>query len=145
MAGVAAFGTSLSRESDGTPGTYIAIANITSLSGPSMSRDTIDVTAHDSPNSYMEFVASLIDGGEVTCDINWDPSSTHDGSNTTTVLMGDLENTDPISYEIAFPDGSKFTADLLITDFEFTADYDDKLEASLSWKVSGLPAFTAAA
>lgn len=147
MAGVAAFGTSLSR-GDGDPGgtgeLFIALANITSLSGPSMSRDTIDVTAHDSPNKYMEFVASLIDGGEVTCDINWDPSATHSGTNTTTVLMTDLEDTEPVNYEIAFPDGSKFAAALLITGFEFDADYDDKLAASLTWKVSGLPAFTAA-
>lgn len=144
MSGLAAFGTSLSRESDGLPGTYIAIANITALSGPSMSRDTIDVTAHDSASGYREFVASLIDGGEVTCDINWDPAGTHDGSTITAVLMGDLEAPNPVSYEIAFPDGSKFAADLLITGLEFEADFDDKLAASLTWQVSGLPTFTAA-
>lgn len=143
MAGVAAFGTTLSRD-NGT--TFDAIANITSLSGPSMSRETIDVTAHDSANKYMEFVASLIDGGEVTADLNWDPSDASlDSTNTTTQLMSDLENTEPIDYEIAFPDGSKFAASLLITGFEFTANYDAKLEASLTFKVSGLPTFTAAA
>lgn len=143
MAGQAAFGTSLSRD-NGT--TFDALANITSLSGPSMSRDTIDVTAHDSPNGYAEFVASLIDGGEVTCDINWDPAdSSLNAANTTTTLMDDLENTDPVGYEIAFPDGAKFEANLLITGFEFTADFDDKLSASLTWKVSGLPTFTPAA
>lgn len=143
MPGVAAFGTTLSRD-NGT--SFDPIANITSLSGPSMSRDTIDVTSHDSPNSYMEFVASLIDGGEVTCDINWDPAAADlDATNTTTQLMADLENTSPIDYEIAFPDGSKFAAALLITGFEFEANFDDKLSASLSFKVSGLPTFTAAA
>jgi len=149
MAGVAAFGTSLSRgqgDTDPGPETFDPIANITSLSGPSMSRDTIDVTAHDSPNKYMEFVASLIDGGEVTCDINWDPADESlDSANTTTTLMGDLEDTEPINYAIAFPDGSKFAAALLITGFEFEANFDDKLSASLSFKVSGLPTFTAAA
>lgn len=143
MAGVAAFGTSLSRN-NGTD--FDAIANVTALSGPSMSRDTIDVTAHDSPNSYMEFVASLIDGGEVTAELNWDPADTSlDSGNTTEQLMTDLEDTNPVDYEISFPDGAKFEASLLITGFEFEANYDDKLTASLTFKVSGLPTFTPAA
>lgn len=145
MAGVAAFGTTLSRD-NGT--SFDAIANITSVSGPGLSRDTIDVTAHDSPNAYMEFVGSLIDGGEVSAEINWDPAAADLGStpaNTTETLIGDLEDTDPVSYEIAFPDGAKFAADLLITGFEFDAPYDDKLAATLSFQVSGKPTFTPAA
>lgn len=143
MPGVAAFGTTLSRD-NGT--SFDALANVTSLSGPSMSRETIDVTSHDSASSYMEFVASLIDGGEVTADLNWDPADTSlDSANTTTTLMADLETTTPVAYEITFPDGAKFAADLLITGFEFTANYDAKLEASLTFKVSGLPTFTPAA
>lgn len=144
MAGVAALGTTLSRSDGATAPTFEPIANITSLSGPGMTRDTIDVTAHDSPNNTMEFVASLIDAGEVTCDINYDPSLDHGGSSITQVLLDDLQTTTAIGYEIAFPDGAKFEADLLITGFEIQSNYDDKLQASLSWKVSGLPTFTAA-
>lgn len=143
MAGVAAFGTTLSRD-NGT--SFDAIANITSVSGPGLSRDTIDVTAHDSPNAYMEFVGSLIDGGEVSAEINWDPADTSlNASNTTTTLIADLEDTSPVSYEIAFPDGAKFAAELLITGLEFDAPYDDKLAATLSFQVSGKPTFTPAA
>lgn len=143
MAGKAAFGASLSRD-NGTD--FDAIANITNVSGPGISRETLDVTAHDSADSYMEFVGSLIDGGEVSCDLNWDPADESlDSANTTEKLLEDFESEDPVDYEIAFPDGAKFEAPLLITGFEPEAPYDDKLAASLSFQVAGKPTFTPAA
>ena len=141
MAGVDAFGTSLARDNGST---FDAIASITSVSGPGISRDTVDVTAHDSADRYREFIGGLVDGGEVSADINWDPKGVLGAGNATTILMGDLEDPNPVSYEIAFPDGSKFAAALLITGFEPDAPHDDKLTASLSFKVSGKPTFTPA-
>lgn len=139
MAGKNAKGTTLSRD-NGT--TFDAIGNITSVSGPGFSRDTEDVTAHDSPNDYREFIGTLVDGGEVTADLNWDPKDTTGATNTTTLLLGDLENQDPVNYQIAFPDGSKFEAALLITGFETDHPHDGKHEGSLTFKVSGKPTFT---
>jgi predicted secreted protein len=131
MAGLNAFGTTLSRGST-------EIANITSLSPPGVTRETLNVTSHDSPDGYMQFVGGLIDGGEVTADINWSPSL-----DSTATLLGDLEDPDPVEYTIDFPDGSSFTADLLITGFEPTANFDDKLTATLTFKVTGKPVFEA--
>lgn len=142
MNGLNGFGTSLSRDNGVT---FDPISNITSVSGPGISRETIDVTAHDSPNGWMEFVGGLIDGGEVSADINYNPGAMVGATNVTTTLLADVENPDPVVYEIAFPDGSKFSAPLLITGFEPEAPYDDKLAASLTFKVAGKPTFTAAA
>jgi hypothetical protein len=44
----------------------VAIAEITSISGPNLTRGTIDVTNLDSTNGYREFIAGFRDGGEVT-------------------------------------------------------------------------------
>ena len=140
MSGLAAFGTSLSRN-NGT--TFDPIGNITTVSGPGISRETLDVTAHDSADMWREFVGSLIDGGEVSADLNWDPTATVGATSITETLLADFENTDPVSYEVAFPDGSKFEAPLLITGFEPDAPYDDKLAASLTFQVAGKPTFTA--
>src|SRR4051794_4304177 len=93
MAGIDGFGTILKRGDGEEPEVFTAIANLTTVEDGGRTRNTIDVTAHDSPNQYMEFVGGLIDPGEVTVDINYDPA-VHD------VLESDLEDTDPRNYQI---------------------------------------------
>lgn len=132
MAGIDAFGTTLSRGDGADPEEFEPIANITSLDPPGISRETLDVTAHDSPNGYMEFLGGLKDPGEVSVDANYDPSE-HDK------LVADFEEDEPINYEIAFPDGTVWTFGAILTNFEPEAPYDDKLTASITLKVTSKP------
>lgn len=55
MPGIDAFGTQLKRDSTGA-GAFVTIANVSDLNGPGRSREAIEVTAHDSPDKYREFV-----------------------------------------------------------------------------------------
>ncbi|MFD7429056.1 phage tail tube protein [Streptomyces sp. NPDC059818] len=134
MAGIDGFGTVLKRGDGETPEVFTAIANLTNVDDGGRTRNTIDVTAHDSPNQYMEFVGGLIDPGEVTIDINYDPA-VHD------VLEADLEDVDPRNYQIVFPDTAATTFSFagVMTGFSKSAPYDDKLSGSLTFKVSGKP------
>ncbi|MFG2670485.1 phage tail tube protein [Streptomyces sp. NPDC048445] len=134
MAGIDGFGTILKRGDGEEPEVFTAIANLTNVDDGGRTRTTIDVTAHDSPNQYMEFVGGLIDPGEVTVDINYDPA-VHD------VLEADLEDTDPRNYQIVFPDTAEttFSFAAVMTGFSKSAPYDDKLSGSLTFKVSGKP------
>ncbi|MCI0687121.1 MAG: hypothetical protein L0Y54_07800, partial [Sporichthyaceae bacterium] len=75
MAGIDAFGTVLKRGDGGSPENFTAIGRSTSISGPGLSRETLDVTAHDSPDQWREFQGGLRDGGELTVDINYDPTA----------------------------------------------------------------------
>lgn len=50
---------------------YEKILEILNISGPSQSRDLIDVTSHDSTFGFKEFVAGIISGGEVSIDGNF--------------------------------------------------------------------------
>lgn len=135
MPGKDAFGTTLER-GDGleTGEVFTPIANVTNIQPPSLSRETIDVTAHNSADGWMEFVGSLKDGGEVSFDVNYDPAL-HD------VLVQDFEDTEPRNWQVVFPVTPvatwKFAA--IMTGFEPEAPYDDKLAASLTLKVSGKP------
>jgi predicted secreted protein len=140
MAGVAAFGTLLQRGDDaGT--VFTTIANVTSIGGPERSRDTIDVTAHDSPDGWMEFIGSLKDAGEVTCDINYDPSEvTHD-------IDDDFDDVDPRAWRIVIlPDtADEYTWSLhaILTKLGDEFPYDDKMARSLTLKLSGKPTLAA--
>ena len=132
MAGIDAFGTQLLRGDGGTPEIFTAIANVTSISGPGLSRETIDVTAHDSPDGWMEFVGGLKDAGEVSADINYAPSK-HD------TLVADFDDDEPRNYQLVFPDSTTWSIQAILTGFEPEAPYDDKLAASLTFKVTGKP------
>jgi len=90
MAKLAAYGTLLKKA--GT-----TIAAVSSLSGPNLQADTIDVTTHDSVNATKEFVSGLIDAGEIVGALVFDPNiATHIG------LWNDLVARTSASYSIVF-------------------------------------------
>lgn len=134
MAGIDGFGTQFQRGDGAGPEVFTALANVTNISGPGLSRETIDVTAHDSPDQWMEFIGGLKDGGEVSVDINYDPAD-HD------TLVADMDDTEPRNYKVVFPDAGSSTWSFagIMTGFEPEAPYDDKLAASLTFKVTGKP------
>lgn len=138
MAGLDAFGIALKRGDGLTPTeTFTTIANVNSVKGPEISREAYDVTAHDSPNGWREFIGGLKDGGEVSVDVNYDPRI-HDP------LISDFDDPTPRNYRMVFPGtlGSwQFTA--LLTGFSQESPVDDKLAASLTLKMSGKPTITA--
>lgn len=138
MSGLDGFGTTLARGNDAEPAVFAVIAGLTNITAPGISRDTLDVTAHDSPDQYREFIGGLKDPGEVSADVNYDPS-VHD------VFVDDLDDTEPRSYKITFPDGTVWAFGALLTGFEASAPMDDKLSASITWKVTGKPVITPAA
>jgi predicted secreted protein len=138
MAGMDAFGTQLLRGDGASTEVFISVADVTSLTPPGLSRETLDVTSHDSTNGWMEFVGSLKDPGEVSADVNYQPTE-HDA------LVADFEDVAPRHYKIVFPDGTSWAFGALLTGFEPDAPYDDKLAATLTWKVTGKPTITAGA
>ncbi|WP_326659628.1 phage tail tube protein [Streptomyces sp. NBC_00385] len=134
MPGYDGFGAALKRGDGAEPEVFAAIANATNISGPGLSRDTVDVSSHDSPDKHREFVGSLVDPGEVTVDVNYDPAQ-HDE------LVADLTEEDPGNYQLVFPTTPPVTWAFaaVMTGFEPSAPFDDKLTASITYKVSGKP------
>lgn len=140
MGGQDAWGTQFKRDSTGT-GTFVTVASVTDISGPSREREAIEVTAHDSPNQYREFVKGLKDGGEVELTINYDP-----GSPTIADLDDDFEEDDLRDYQIViFPATiNEWTWDFsaLITSLGDEFPHDDKMERTVTFKISGKPTLT---
>ena len=129
MAGYSGFGTTLSI--GGTP-----VAELTNISGPTVSADTIDVSSHGSADAYREFVAGLIDGGEVSMEGNL---TTAVAGN---VIMTALNNRIAVAVVITFPAAAgvaTWTFNGIVTGFETEAPHDDKLGFSASIKVTGQP------
>lgn len=142
MSGRDGFGTQFKRATTLTPGTvYETIANVTSIGGPERKRETIDVTAHDSPGQWMEFIGGLKDGGEISLDINYDPAeATHD-------LDDDFDDESPRNYRVVILPGTEdeYTWQLtgIMTGLSDEFPYDDKMARTMTIKVSGKPVLTA--
>lgn len=136
MSGIDAYGVALSRGDGAATEVFTAVASVTNLGGPELSRETYDVTAHDSPDGWREFIGGLKDGGEVSVEINYKPD-VHD------VLVADLSDTDPRNWRIVWPQAlGQWDFAAILTAFNPSAPVDDKLSGELTLKVSGKPTLT---
>jgi hypothetical protein len=131
MAGKASKGTILERAT-------VAVGHITTIGGPSMTAQTIDMTTHDS--TWAEYASGMKDAGEVTFDCNWM------GTASQISVRGDLGAAAPVAYTITFPDGHSVDFNAVVTAFGMNAGgVNDKLSNSVTLKISGEPTWTAPA
>jgi len=150
MAGMSAHGTQIywSTDVDPNPGPIAGtiVGEITSLSGPTTTVDTIDVTSHDS-EGWREFVAGLGDFGELRFDINFHPAY---ADNNQMNLFEDMVNNTMRWVTIQIPADPNwvpptgpyyFWCPAYCIGFEISAPFDDKLSASITLKLSGVPQY----
>ena len=128
MAGTSAFGAIL--RLGGT-----TISEITSISAPNLSAETIDVTTHSSADRYREFIKGLRDGGEITIEGNYTTAS---ASATIIALETNSTQTVTIDYPTA-PSVTRFTATVLTTAFGMEAPIDGAIPFTATFKVTGRP------
>lgn len=114
--------------------TFVDVAEVTSISGPSIARDAIDATHNRSTDGWREFIGGLKDGGEVSFEFQFDP-----GSTTSRLLLNQFESNAANDYRLVFPDGSMFVFDALMTGCELDDPIDDKMTGSATFKVTGKP------
>lgn len=94
------FGTKIYR-SDGA-GSWLSIAEIHDVSGPSMSRNLIDATHMESDDGYTEDVPGLKDGGDVTFECNMIDPETSQG-----LLKTDFETGTVRDFRVVLPGGTR--------------------------------------
>lgn len=141
MAKIAAYGAKLAIQYNQT-GSYSDLPSVGDLSGPNISAETIDVTTHDSPDAFAEFVPGMLDGGEITADLAFrTEENAHD------LLYNALADRALHNFYLKMPGfvstgaGGYFSFAGLITAFNITAPVKDKLGASMTVKVSGKPVY----
>lgn len=115
----------------------VAIAELTSISGPDMSADAIDCTSHDSDDMFREFIAGIKDGGSVNIEGNAVFSDAGQIALYTDLCAGSRDE-----YTITYTLGAgapTIVFDAIVTAFSTDAPYDDKLSFSATLKVCGKP------
>lgn len=134
-------GTQLQRGDGQTPENFGTIAECRSISGPSMATDILDVTNHESQGGVREFKAGLIDPGELTFDLAFQPGEPSHGTRAglqKAQLDRALDN-----YHLVFPPGIGFTwlFQGIVTGLPLTFPIDEVITSSVTLKVTGLPDF----
>lgn len=114
------------------------VSEVLSLTPPSPTRDTIDTTTHDSTGDYREFISNLIDAGEATVLIHYNPGSADDVLLNAALAAGDLR---AFAIDLNRPGGGtqqRIAGSALLTSYA-SADVviDDKMTATITLKVSG--------
>lgn len=134
MAKVRSVGTTFKM---GTSTATTAIGGLTSIGGVEVSADTVDVTALDSEGGYREFLMGFKDAGDVSLEGFLDDTDTGQAAAYAALESGDVQKC-----EIAFPNGSKWAFNGIVTGFSTSASLEDAVTFSATVKVSGKPTFT---
>jgi predicted secreted protein len=133
MTKFAAFGTLLKRGG-------VTIAQVTNISGPGLSLDTVDVTSHDSAGGWEEVVGTILRSGEIKLDLVYDPNTaTH--KYAAGGMLSDLTLKIATAYTLVFPSTATVTwsFNAFVTHFEPSAPVDGDLSATATLKITGQP------
>jgi Lambda phage tail tube protein, TTP len=119
----------------GAPENFVTIPEVMKFKGPSLTQDLLDVTNHDSPQGAKEFIGGLLDAGELSFDINFQPTNAVHKQ-----VYNDLTNRVKRNFQLIYPGAiaqDTFTA--LIAKFDGTADEKDRLLTTITLRITGWP------
>ena len=126
-------GTLIKKGNAASPEVFTTIAEVGTITGPSQSSEFVQVTNQDS--SAHEFIAGIVDPGEITFSVNYAPqNATHQA------LLTDFGDKSSDNYELVFPTGNaadKWEFAAAVTGAEVTAPIDGPIQLSVTLKVTG--------
>lgn len=121
-------------------GTWFEIAEVFDITPPSDTVDQVDVTHMQSANRRREFISGLSDPGSAAFEMNFVPGSASD------LKIQEIRGTgEQVLCRITFPNGVTWQFTGQIESYEPAIPTEDKMTASVSFKVSGSTVATPAA
>jgi len=120
------------------------VASINTINGIEISADTVEVTTHDSPDAYKEYIPGLLDAGDVAVEGYFNATDT-DGQ---IAMLTDMNARQSRSASIEFPAsiGASWTFDGLITSLKIgDAPVDGAIPFTATIKVTSKPVLAVSA
>lgn len=111
------------------------LGEITGISLPNPQMEDVEATHFKSPNRRREYIAGLIEDGEGTFEMNYNP-----GSATDVILRAAIADGVTRSYKIVVPDGAgswEITGDCIVKGYERNVPIDDRMTASVTIRFTG--------
>jgi predicted secreted protein len=134
--GLLGYGSVFEIVSDTSPDVFVALAEVKSITPPSIDVDQVEVTHMQSPNRYREFISGLLDGGEASFEMNFVPGSTSDDRLFELLNLGTGVSRRR-ACRISYPNGVTWAFDAEVTGYEPDVPFDDVMTATVTLKVSG--------
>lgn len=108
------------------------VAEVSAIGGPSMSRETIDVTSFDSEDGYKEFIGGLRDAGSMSLTMNFTRANYE-------LMKDDFESDVKQNYKIVVPDTAETTLEFegLVIELPLNFDVTDKISMDVTIQISG--------
>ena len=121
-------------------GSYVAMAQVRDLGGPSLKQDTVETTHRDG-NKWREFAGGLKDGGEVTFDVVYDPALDSHKAGAAPGFVHMLNNGTVGDFQLVWPTTPAQTCTFfaLVTAVNPNAPMGDALTADVTLKITGAP------
>jgi predicted secreted protein len=135
---IAARGTQLQRSPDGGT-TFVTIAEVLKIQRSGSKADLADVTNMDSPSNFREYLATLLDSGEISFECNFIPGSTIQAT-----MLADFNGQVLSTWKIELPSTAGhwvFTAWVASDDFDLPID--KQATKSVKLKITGAVTYTA--
>lgn len=118
-------------------GEYTPLAEVTEMTLPETSRDSVDFTHFGSPDLHREFKPGWSDAGEASVTYNLIPGLADDA-----VIAAHLATRAVEPWRVVFPNGAKLDIKAFATRHGRATPMDDKMTGSATFKVSGKPVLT---
>jgi len=125
-------GTTLVGSTSGT------IGNVISITVGGRTRDMIDISTMDSTNLFREYKAGMADEGEFTAEVNFDDTA----GTIATAINSAFQDRTSQTWTITFPGGKTFVATGVISSFDISDPFDDKITMSITIKITGKGTWT---
>lgn len=114
--------------------TWDPISEITSIKGPGMKRETIEVTSIDSVGGWKEFIAGFREAGTLSLSMNFSRGNLD-------MFMLDFESDNEQFYEIVIPDLLVTTIEFsgLVTELPLSISAKDAISNDVTIQITGKP------
>jgi predicted secreted protein len=114
------------------------LANVFNMTLPNPQVDDVDVTHYKSANRQREYIAGLIDNGELQIEMNYVAGSATDLLISAARAAGTVRNMEiVIPTSVGVSKEWKFTFPVYVKSYERAIPLDDKLTAVMTVKVAG--------
>jgi predicted secreted protein len=111
---------------------WVSVGEVINISGPTMSRETIDVTSLASTGGYREFIAGFRDPGTLTFTMNFTRTDYE-------TMKTDFESDTEVDYEMILPDDDVTSLEFsgLVTELPLNLDTGSQITCNITIKVTG--------
>jgi hypothetical protein len=120
----------------GSPEVWTRLAEVVTITPPSLQRNGVDATHMASPQRYREFIPGLKDPGEVSVVLNFIPGNTDQD-----ILFSAFDADIPSNWRITYPNAEIWKFAAYCTGVTTAVPLDDKMTLTATFKVSGPPEF----